>query len=35
VVPTIIIEKGGVVIQKFQGVTDADTLESVLRPLVA
>lgn len=35
VVPTIIIEKDNVVIQKFQGVTDTDTLESVLRPLVA
>ena len=35
VVPTIIIEKDGIVVQKFQGVTEADTLESVLRPLVA
>ena len=35
VVPTIIIEKDDVVVQKFQGVTDTDTLESVLRPLVA
>lgn len=35
VVPTIIIEKDNVVVQKFQGVTDTDTLESVLRPLVA
>ncbi|HWQ67724.1 MAG TPA: thioredoxin [Methanospirillum sp.] len=34
VVPTIIIEKDGVVVQKFQGVTQADTLASVLRPLV-
>ncbi len=34
VVPTIIIEKDGIVVQKFQGVTEADTLESVLRPLV-
>lgn len=35
VVPTIIIEKDGILIQKFQGVTDTDALESVLRPLVA
>ena len=35
VVPTIIIEKDGIVIQKFQGVVEADTLESVLRPLVS
>ncbi|MDD1723921.1 MAG: thioredoxin domain-containing protein [Methanospirillum sp.] len=35
VVPTIIIEKDGILVQKFQGVTDTDTLESVLRPLVA
>lgn len=35
VVPTIIIEKDDIVVQKFQGVTDTDTLESVLRPLVA
>ncbi len=34
VVPTIIIEKDGVVIQKYEGVTEADTLEMVLRPLV-
>jgi thioredoxin 1 len=34
VVPTIIIEKDGVIIQKYQGLTDADILESVLRPLV-
>jgi thioredoxin 1 len=34
VVPTIIIEKDGVVAQKFQGVTDAETLASVLKPLV-
>lgn len=34
VVPTIIIEKDGVIVQKFQGVTDAETLASVLKPLV-
>ena len=34
VVPTLIIEKDGVIIQKYQGITDADTLENVLRPLV-
>ncbi len=34
VVPTIIIENNGVMVQRFQGVTDADTLESVLRPLL-
>ncbi len=34
VVPTIIIEKDGVIVQKIQGVTDADTLSSVLKPLV-
>jgi len=34
VVPTIIVEKDGKIIQKYQGITDVDTLESVLRPLV-
>lgn len=34
VVPTIIIEKDGVQVQKIQGVTDAQTLASVLKPLV-
>ena len=34
VVPTTIDEKDGVIIQKFQGVTDAATLASVLKPLV-
>jgi thioredoxin 1 len=34
VVPTIVIEKDGVLIQKIQGVCDAKTLESVLKPLV-
>lgn len=34
VVPTIIVEKDGKIIQKYQGITDVNTLESVLRPLV-
>jgi thioredoxin 1 len=34
VVPTIIIEKDGIQVQKFQGVVDAKTLASVLNPLV-
>lgn len=34
VVPTLIIEKDGLVLQKFQGVTDLETLVSVLEPLV-
>jgi thioredoxin 1 len=34
VVPTIIIEKDGLLVQKFQGITDAETLASVLKPLV-
>lgn len=34
VVPTIIVEKDGNVIKKYEGVTEADTLEKVLRPLV-
>jgi len=34
VVPTIIIEKDGNVIKKYEGVTEADILEKVLRPLV-
>jgi thioredoxin 1 len=34
VVPTIIIEKDGVLVQKFQGVVEAQTLASVLKPLV-
>ncbi|PWR70554.1 thioredoxin family protein [Methanospirillum lacunae] len=34
VVPTIIIEKDGLLVQKIQGVTDAETLASILKPLV-
>jgi thioredoxin 1 len=34
VVPTIIIEKDGILVQKFQGVIDAEALASVLKPLV-
>jgi thioredoxin 1 len=34
VVPTIIIEKDGVIAQKYQGVTDVQTLAAVLKPLV-
>ncbi|TAJ43999.1 thioredoxin [Methanofollis fontis] len=34
VVPTLIIEKDGIVMQKLEGVTRADTLESILRPLI-
>jgi thioredoxin 1 len=34
VVPTLIIEKDGKVIQTLEGVTDAATLESLLKPLV-
>lgn len=34
VVPTLIVEKDGVTIQVFQGVVDAATLASVLKPLV-
>jgi thioredoxin 1 len=34
VVPTLIIEKDGKVVQTMQGVTDASTLENLLRPLV-
>jgi thioredoxin 1 len=35
VVPTLIIEKDGRVVQSLEGVTDATTLENMLRPLVA
>jgi thioredoxin 1 len=35
VVPTLIIEKDGRVIQSLEGVTDAATLENMLRPLVS
>jgi thioredoxin 1 len=34
VVPTLIIEKDGKVLQSLEGVTDAITLEKMLRPLV-
>jgi thioredoxin len=34
VVPTLIIEKDGKVLQSLEGVTDAATLENMLRPLV-
>ena len=34
VVPTLIIEKDGKVVQSMEGVTDAATLEKLLKPLV-
>ncbi len=34
VVPTLVIEKDGRVIQQMEGVTDAATLEKLLKPLV-
>jgi len=34
VVPTLIIEKDGKVVQSLEGVTDATALEKILRPLV-
>lgn len=34
VVPTLIIEKDGKVVRTLEGVTSADSLESMLRPLV-
>jgi thioredoxin 1 len=34
VVPTLIIEKDGKVLQSLEGVTDAATLEKLLRPVV-
>jgi thioredoxin 1 len=34
VVPTLIIEKDGKVVQRMEGVTDTATLENLLRPLV-
>ncbi|MFZ1898680.1 thioredoxin [Methanoregula sp.] len=34
VVPTLIIEKDGKVVQTMEGVTDAVTLEKLLQPLV-
>jgi thioredoxin 1 len=35
VVPTLIIEKDGKIIKSLEGVTDAATLENMLRPLVS
>ena len=34
VVPTLVIEKDGKIIQQMEGVTDAATLEKLLKPLV-
>lgn len=34
VVPTLIIEKDGKVVQSLEGVTDLSTLEKLIRPLV-
>jgi thioredoxin 1 len=34
VVPTLIIEKDGKKVETLEGVTDAATLEKILRPLV-
>ncbi|MFA4859136.1 thioredoxin [Methanoregula sp.] len=34
VVPTLIIEKDGKIVQSMEGVTDAATLEKILVPLV-
>ncbi|MCX6688556.1 MAG: thioredoxin [Methanoregula sp.] len=34
VVPTLIIEKDGAVVHTMEGVTDAVTLENILKPLV-
>ncbi|NVO66417.1 thioredoxin [Methanofollis tationis] len=34
VVPTLIIEKDGIVMHKLEGVTRADTLEQILKPLI-
>jgi thioredoxin 1 len=34
VVPTLIIEKDGKIVQSLEGVTDAGTLENLLKPLV-
>ncbi len=34
VVPTLIIEKDGKVVQSMEGVTDLPTLENLLKPLV-
>jgi thioredoxin 1 len=35
VVPTLIIEKDGKIVQSLEGVTDTTTLEKLLRPLVS
>ena len=35
VVPTLVIEKDGKVVQSMEGVTDAATLEKLLTPLVS
>ena len=35
VVPTLIIEKDGKIVQQMEGVTDAATLEKILKPLVS
>jgi thioredoxin 1 len=34
VVPTLVIEKDGKVVRTLEGVTSADSLESMLKPLV-
>ncbi|MDD1673148.1 MAG: thioredoxin family protein, partial [Methanomicrobiales archaeon] len=34
VVPTLIIEKDGKVVRRLEGLTDAGTLEKLLKPLV-
>ena len=34
VVPTLIIEKDGKIVQSLEGVTDGTTLENLLKPLV-
>ena len=34
VVPTLVIEKDGKIVQQMEGVTDAATLEKLLKPLV-
>lgn len=34
VVPTLIVEKDGKVVHRFEGVTDSGVLEATMRPLV-
>lgn len=34
VVPTLVIEKDGKVVRRFEGVTDSGVLEATMRPLV-